>query len=136
MQIVGLDSAKVQKLWPTLKPFFESFAVRSQGRDSVETLRRHVLEKDMQCWVAQEDGQIFACALTEVILTDTGQRWAHLGYLSGRERKRWLHLADEFKAKAKTAGMDGVTIHARKGWTRFLVAQGFKSDHAIFEVKF
>jgi hypothetical protein len=136
MNITGLDAANVQKLWPSLKPFFESFASCSAGRDSVETLRRNVIERDMQCWIAQEDGRIYACALTEVVLTPTGQRWAHLGYLTGRERKRWTHLAGEFKAKAKEAGMDGVTIHARKGWTRFLESQGLRNSHAIFEAKF
>jgi hypothetical protein len=136
MIIAGLDAAKVQKLWPSLQPFFESFALGGSGRDSSETLRRSVIERDMQCWIAQEDGKIYACALTEVVLTATGQRWAHLGYLTGHERKRWLHLASEFKAKAKEAGMDGVTIHARKGWTRFLRTEGFRDTHVIFEVKF
>jgi hypothetical protein len=136
MLIVGLDASNVQKLWPSLKPFFESFASCSNGRDSAETLKRMVIERDMQCWIAQEDGKIYATALSEIVLTPTGQRWAHLGYLTGRERKRWLHLAPEFKAKAKEAGMDGVTIHARKGWTKFLQSQGFKDTHVIFEVKF
>lgn len=136
MELVGLEASKVQKLWPSLRSYFESFASRSNGRYSAETLRRSVIEKDMQCWVAQDEGQIYACGLTEVQTTDTGQKWGHMGFLAGRERKRWVALADELLRIARSNGMDGLTVHCRLGWAKFMKQKGFEETHRIFEVKF
>lgn len=136
MKIVGITGDQMQKLWPTVRPYFESFASRSSGRHSAETLRRQVVDKNMQCWLVEEDGKVYACGLTEIVLTDTGQRWGHLGFLAGKERKRWLHLADEFIQTAKDNGLDGFTVHCRKGWSKFLASKGLTETHVVLEAKF
>lgn len=137
MHLVGIPSEDAMKLWPTLKPYFESFAKRSNGKHSAITLRHALLAKEYQCWVVHSDeGEVFAVVLTEVFKTETGERWGSLGFCAGRKRKEWIHLFDELRQKARDEKLDGFTITCRPGWSRFLAEQGLKKTHHVFEERF
>ena len=129
MKIAGVQADQMMALWPHVKDYFRSCEDRSDGELSAGELLTHVIDKQLQCWVATDGEVVKACALTEI-----SRKTVVLAFCAGRDREEWRdEMVDEIKRWAKSIGLTRFRIICRPGWTRELKALGFKETHRVLE---
>ena len=129
MKIAGVQPDQMMALWPHVKDYFRSFEDRSDGELSAGELLTHVIDKQLQCWVATDGEVVKACALTEVC-----RKTVVLAFCAGVDREEWRdEMVDEIKRWAKSRGLTRFRIICRPGWTREMKALGFKETHRVLE---
>lgn len=129
MIVSRLNSADVEAHWPLFEPHFEGFAEASHGEMTVDDLRKMVSDRTRQCWVAIDEPEVRAVALTEVL---TGGVW--LDFCSGIGRDDWAKtLVEKIKEFAHEQGKP-LKIFCRPGWARWLKKEfGFRETHRFLE---
>lgn len=100
-----------------LAPIFEGLAKRSQGRVSVETIRRDLALGSWRAWAVWDgSNNVAAWVLTSIYEAPTGVKVFRVEGIVGRGRENWLHLIDELRDAARINGCSLFECHARRGW--------------------
>lgn len=116
------------EIFPHVAWHFNSFAERSRGETTVETLVRDVLDANRQCWVFIDAG-VQACALTKV----TGPT-VEMTHCAGQGREDWQEqLVDDIRTWARDIGATRFRTINRPGWTKMLRGMGLRETHRIME---
>lgn len=125
--IEGVLSTDFAKNWPHIKPAFESFVSRSDGRWSLGYLIQAVFEKQKQVWKVN-DWQ--AVAVTSV---GPNGEYVTLEACYGERYQDWYaELEEEVERWAKSLGAKRMFGMARPGWTKAFKAQGYREIHREF----
>lgn len=112
---------------------FDSFAERSSGANTVESIAKSVLDRETQCWVVMDGAAVKACALTH-IANDAGKTCIILA-CAGEDFQSWFEfLFENLYAWSKEVGSSKLEIHARPGWEKFLKPLGLKKTHTVMEI--
>jgi len=112
---------------------FQSFADRSSGGNTVESIVKSVMDRETQCWVVMAGEEIKACALTH-IASDAGKTCVVLA-CAGADFKDWFEiLAKTLYDWSKEVGSNKFEIHARPGWEKYLKHLGMKKTHIVMEL--
>jgi hypothetical protein len=133
LSVIPILPADLGHWFKRLEWHFGSFADRSQGGRSVETILRSILDAETQCWAVTDGEEVCACALTYVA-TDDAKTCVVLA-CAGSNYKRWAGLLlNTLDAWRREAGCLKMEVHARPGWEKFLRGEGMKKTHVIMEM--
>lgn len=103
----------------------------SNGRYKSDDIKKFLLGRDCQLWIAVRRSQVLAACVTEVI-NYPRKRALSVLMLTGKERESWQHLYKENIEKwAKEIGCDLIESQARVGWER--VFPDYKKTHVFLE---
>lgn len=117
MDILVVPNPRTWEHWEQAKAFLEP-AARQGGFTEV-------LEPDEELF-AVVDGELLAVA-TAWFAVD--ERFVEVKLVGGRDHRRWLTALDEkIGACAKEAGATSLRAFGRRGWTRFLRANGWEAS--------
>ena len=99
-----------------IAPEFASLAKRSNGRVTVATLERDIVDGGLRVWAIADGPETLAWLLTSTYRAPTGVQVFRIEAIVGRGRKRWLHLMQELVGHARAMGCSLVECNARPGW--------------------
>lgn len=125
--IEGIWAEELAQEWEHIKPAFENFAERSDGRWSVPYLVESVLTKQKQIWKVND--------WQAVVVTSVGPNaeYVTMEAAYGSDMKDWYHELQEIvEMWAKEMGATRMFGMARPGWTKAFKAEGYKEIHREF----
>lgn len=132
VQIIGIKADDFTKIQHHVLWHFQSFEDRSNGQALACDLAREVMTADRQCWLAEDDGEVRACALTQVV--DGRMRVVEITHCAGQGREDWQQpLIEEITEWAKHIGAGRLISINRPGHTKFLKTMGFRETHRVME---
>ena len=89
--------------------------------------RRYIL------WLAYQDGRIGAAFVTREAHYPC-RKMLCIDICGGSDMAGWVNSADAtFRAYAKAAGLDGIELYGRAGWTRALKNLGWTGGTVLLE---
>lgn len=128
--ITGVPVEQFGAVWPHVRTYFDGFVERSEGEVSVHDLLEGIASKDRQVWIAIEDKEVLACALTQV--QDNPKGTVVIDFCSGKDRDKWRDkLVETIEQWAASLGSERVRIICRPGWTREL--KNYRETHRVVE---
>lgn len=113
----GVPYWDAERRWPEVLPFIERYFKKSkEHRWNADDLKHAVLERDMQLWVIEEQGEVETVVLTE-LLNYPRVRECNVFMISGKMTARddWRDCVEEVVAWAAESGCHYITSMARKG---------------------
>lgn len=120
MNLVGVHSTEVHDHWLTVREILDPAIKRSGGRLSKASVLEGLLNREMQLWLAVDEG-IRGAAVTQIAIHPTGLKVLSALLVSGTGFGKWEHLWDEIEDWARTMGCRKSEIpRGRKGWARRL----------------
>ena len=115
--LVSVD--KVASIWEEVYPLLEKAQVYAAGELDTQDFFEMVENGDMQLWIAEDDGGIFAMMLTEFVQYPR-KKVMRIVSIGGKEMNRWMKYFPALEAAALSVGCTGFEIFGRKGWLRVL----------------
>ena len=114
-----VDVDKVASIWEEVYPLLEKAQVYAAGELDTQDYFDMIESGDMQLWIAEDDGGIFAMMLTEFIQYPR-KKVMRIVSIGGREMNRWMKYFPALEAAALSVGCTGFEVFGRKGWLRVL----------------
>ena len=114
-----VDVDKVASIWEEVYPLLEKAQVYAAGELETQDFFEMVESGDMQLWIAEDDGGIFAMMLTEFIQYPR-KKVMRIVSIGGRGMNRWMKYFPALEAAALSVGCTGFEVFGRKGWLRVL----------------
>ena len=114
-----VDVDKVASIWEEVYPLLEKAQVYAAGELDTQDFFEMVENGDMQLWIAEDDGGIFAMMLTEFVQYPR-KKVMRIVSIGGREMNRWMKYFPALEAAALSVGCTGFEVFGRKGWLRVL----------------
>lgn len=118
MKLLCVDPVLVPKFWPHVENDI-SEAMRRGGLGSLGSVRDAVFTSRALLWLAVQDSDIRACAVTQLIETEW-RRICEIAACGGKDMQQWLPLIAGLEKYARDEGCEAVRIMGRKGWQRML----------------
>ena len=126
--IRGILSSQILDEWEKIEPFFQNFAKRSQGRDTVDSILRDVLNRDRQVWSVND----YQALVVTSIYPDS----VNIIAVSGERRKEWQdEVLDEMQKWATSLGKKYVISMARPGWDKFFKSKSYREIHREYMIE-
>lgn len=120
---------------PAVRKRIESVVEQSEGRYSLAGLEKALMEGRWTLWIVlqQVDGKAVdrAVMASQILESVSGQKIASIAFLTGENRKTWLHLVSEFEKAMKAEGCTRMEMTVRKGWQREL--PDYRMSHVLLE---
>ena len=114
-----VDVDKVASIWEEVYPLLEKAQVYTAGELDTQDFFDMIKNGDMQLWIAEDDGGIFAMMLTEFVKYPR-MKVMRIVSIGGKEMNRWMKYFPALEAAALSVGCTGFEIFGRKGWLRVL----------------
>ena len=114
-----VDVDKVASIWEEVYPLLEKAQVYAAGELDTQDFFDMIKNGDMQLWIAEDDGGIFAMMLTEFVKYPR-KKVMRIVSIGGKEMNRWMKYFPALEAAALSVGCTGFEIFGRKGWLRVL----------------
>ena len=114
-----VDVDKVATICEEVYPLLEKAQVYAAGELETQDFFEMVESGDMQLWIAEDDGGIFAMMLTEFIQYPR-KKVMRIVSIGGRGMNRWMKYFPALEAAALSVGCTGFEVFGRKGWLRVL----------------
>ena len=114
-----VDVDKVASIWEEVYPLLEKAQVYAAGELDTQDYFAMIESGDMQLWIAEDDGGIFAMMLTEFVQYPR-KKVMRIVSIGGSEMHRWMKYFPALEAAALSVGCTGFEVFGRKGWLRVL----------------
>ena len=129
-ELVCVPPSYVNTLWQRVNAHILS-AMERGGMGNYSDVERGVRSGAMQLWLAFNDGEILAAAVTELTKRTNGELECTIVACGGNERDTWLHHIAALEDFARAEGCSRVRICGRPGWRRIL--NGYRTRKVIIE---
>lgn len=120
----GVPVRDVPLAWPIIEAKIEEACAYSDGKYDAESIRKALLEQDMQCWAW--GGQ--AVAITQIVVYPR-KTVCYVVAAAGSGMKDWLDFEDRISAWARKVGCHALEAVGRNGWARVLGKRGWEQVH-------
>ena len=111
---------EVASIWEEVYPLLEKAQVYAAGELDTQDFFEMVENGDMQLWIADDDGGIFAMMLTEFVQYPR-KKVMRIVSIGGREMNRWMKYFPALEAAALSVGCTGFEVFGRKGWLKIIL---------------
>ncbi len=133
--VKAIPAANLKAFWPIVAPMLAPAVRQSGGRVTMATLYRGLTEHRFVLWVALNEKNETAAALTTHIASYPARKMLSIDFVGGDEMAGWLPTAsDTFRRYASDTGLDGVEGGGRAGWVRALRKLGWTQSLVVVEV--
>lgn len=137
--MTAVPPSELRKNWPTVAPLLAPAIGFSGGRISLSSVFDWLLDRRYILWLAYKtynlDGQtkIGAAFVTREAHYPC-RKMLCVDIAGGSDMAGWVNSADAtFRAYARDAGLDGVELYGRPGWTRALKNLGWTGGTVLLE---
>ena len=133
--IEGVLADGLDHVWARVEPMLTA-AIRDGGaRLGTEDIRGWLDEGAMQLWIAFDDENLYAVAITEILVFPR-IKVASIVMIAGWSYETWEPAAfDMIKRWAKAKGCKRLEVRGRPGWKRRLQSHGFRHRQTVLELE-
>lgn len=114
-EVSGITSDFIDAFWPIVSPMLLPAIKRARGTMTVETVYQDLKNRDSQLWVAVNDTEIEAVAVTRIIQYP-GIKVMAMPLVGGKNRNNWLHTEGMFVDFALSHDCQAIEAYMRPGW--------------------
>lgn len=129
LDLICVDPARVQAIWPHVEPLIAR-AARRTGLSHSADIAAETLQGRGLLWLACEGRTIRAAATTVLTRTDAALVCI-LTACGGEGMRGFLPLLDGIEAYARAEGCAALRLYGRKGWARVL--DGYRARHVVLQ---
>lgn len=133
--VTAVRPEDINTFWPIAEPLLAPAVEVTSGRIGMESVFIRLQSGVYLLWVAhQDDLDIKAAFLTrEAQYPD--KKVLTIECAGGTQMHGWLEEASKvFRAHSRAAGLTGVELYGRPGWTRALKSLGWRQSVVVCEI--
>lgn len=119
-----IPTEDVGMIWPTISKILLKAVERDEGKRSLHSLLRELVNDRNQLWIVF-DGEPIGAVVT-AILNYPHARTLKVEWLAGERFEEWAHLISEIESFAKAQGCNPVEFSGRPGLARVLKRYGYE----------
>ena len=140
--MTAVPPSELRKNWPTVAPLLAPAIGFSNGRISLSSVFDWLVDQRYILWLAYKsyetynlDGQTkISAAFVTRESNYPCRKMLTIDLCGGTDMEQWVSEADRvFRAYAVAAGLDGVELFGRPGWTRALKNLGWTGGTVLLE---
>jgi len=133
--LVPVPAEQVGQWWGRVEPELAR-AIRRGGRYTSESIKQALLAREMQLWLALENGALLCACVTEILTYPTA-KVGNVFLAAGRDYAKWAHYMLDIEKWAKANGCDRMETLVRPGFFRVLrkIIKDLKMPHLHLEWK-
>jgi hypothetical protein len=126
----------VKTLWPRVAPMLARAVPYSGGRFTLKDVFENLCSQKQLLWVTYDDVDNEIAA----VFTTRQAQYAKKAMLviecaGGSRMRQWLRVASAtFRAYARDAGLEGIEMYGRPGWSRVLRSCGWQQKLVVMEI--
>lgn len=125
----------VDDLWPTVAPLLAPAIEYSGGRIDLESVHEWLLDRRYLLWIAYPEDKVIRAAFATREARYPRRSMLAIDLCGGDGMRRWAADATHvFQSYARDAGLDGVEIYGREGWSRALHRYGWASSVVLVDI--
>jgi hypothetical protein len=134
--ISAIQIPQLYAVWADVEPILERVVEESHGDISVRSTRNRLIAGELQLYVISRMDEIDAIFVTDVQLSETGQRVLLVPIIGGNNMDAWIDDAIfTWRKLAEELMCDRIIGLGRKGWERKLKPHGLKVTHVNYELE-
>jgi hypothetical protein len=122
LELLGVDPALIDRLWPDLLPFLEPAIARCGGLYLPEDVKEFCVDTKMQLWAVVRDDAIAGALVTEVVVYPR-RKCLWIAFAGGAGIHDCPEITDILADWAAMLGCTAIRAEGRRGWVR---AGGFE----------
>jgi hypothetical protein len=131
--MTAVPPENLKESWPTVAPLLAPAIGFSNGRISLSSVFDWLADRRYLLWLAYSNGRIGAAFVTREAHYPC-RKMLTIDIAGGSDMQSWVTEADQvFRAYAAAAGLDGVELYGRPGWTRALKNLGWTGGTVLLE---
>lgn len=114
-------------------PFIKSALEHTDGETDFRHILADIATHKRQLWLIRDKDDFIGAIVTEISITQSGQKIGDVTLAAGHSYFKWDHFIDVVSVWFKEMGCVAVQVVGRKGWEKLLAGQGFTKRYAIFK---
>lgn len=132
--MTAVPPTEIKSIWPTVALLLSPAIGHSGGRISMASVFEWLADSRYVLWLAYPtDKKVRAAFVTREAIYPC-RKMLTIDICGGTDMAEWVSEADRvFKAYARAAGLDGVELYGRAGWTRALKNLGWTGGTVLLE---
>tara|TARA_R110000765_G_scaffold377590_1_gene468483 strand:+ start:43 stop:504 length:462 start_codon:yes stop_codon:yes gene_type:complete len=141
IQISAVLPKDIFLIWTDINKFLERSCKRSNGRHTVDTIYKQLINNQAHLWVIYntEEDTIKGCVVTNFMIYPTGLKMLNILQLAGKNMEDWIEVGKPVLLNwAKTNNCHGIEAVGREGMSNWLGAEdkNWKKNNLLFEIQF
>lgn len=131
-----VDLRDMPQIWGVVSELLAPACERSQGQDTIQTLRASLMKGKEGLFVVRDGEDIIGAVTYQATEYDTGLRLLDINYAGGVAMGTQMPAVIDMFHQLKQAFMcDRVRITGRKGWIKYMKQFGFTDTHYSVEME-
>lgn len=127
MRYIALEHLSLA--WPVAAPLLAPAVELSEGRYDLASVYEKLAQKFALLWLIDDDKDETVAAFVSRIAAYPRKRMLCIEFLGGDRMEEWVETTDQVLTDyARDAGLEGLEMSGRLGWTRPLGALGWKQS--------
>ena len=141
IEISAVLSKDIYLIWKYIDKFLEKSCRRSNGRHTIDTIYKQLIDNQVQLWVVYntEEDLIKGCIVTNEVYYPTGLKMLNILQLGGKNMQDWMDIGKSILLKwAKKNNCDGIEAVGREGMSNWLTENDsqWTKNNLLFEMQF
>jgi len=130
VKLIAVSSDNIETAWDDVKKYIGDGLDYADGKFKPEDIKRSLLERDMQLWVAYnvEKQSAVGCGVTQILVYPQEKRIMFF-LAAGDTSSDLLGLLEPIYDWGRQQGCSAVELYGRKGWTKLL--KDYEQIHVV-----
>jgi len=134
MQVSVVLPEHIELVWPNIEQYMSGAAQYTYNRFSTDDIKKDLITKPQQLWIAYDEGEVYGAVVTEIIVYPR-MTTLMMHFTGGKKLPRWkqpmLTLLQRF---AKDQGCNVIESYGRPGWEKVFKNDGYKEVFKFYEL--
>lgn len=140
--LTAVPAEHIKDVWPAVAPMLYPAVQMSNGRIDMSSVFSWLVDRRYILWLMYESYKTYSLEEQNRLGAAFVTREAHypcrkmlcVDIAGGSDMRSWVTEADAtFRAYARDAGLDGIELYGRPGWTRALKNLGWTGGTVLLE---
>lgn len=141
IEISAVLPKDIYLIWKYIDKFLEKSCRRSNGRHTIDTIYKQLIDNQVQLWVVYntEEELIKGCIVTNEVYYPTGLKMLNILQLGGKNMQDWMDIGKSILLNwAKKNNCDGIEAVGREGMSNWLTENDsqWTKNNLLFEMQF
>tara|TARA_R100000544_G_C2226999_1_gene61470 strand:- start:3510 stop:3980 length:471 start_codon:yes stop_codon:yes gene_type:complete len=141
MQVSAVLPQDIYLIWKDINKFLERSCKRSNGRHTVDTIYKQLINNEVNLWIAfnPDEDLIKGCVITNFVYYPTGLKMLNILQLGGKNMENWMEIVRPIITKwAKQNECNGIEAIGRKGVSNWLTKKdkNWTENNVHYELQF
>ncbi len=132
--VTAIRPEDVRSIWRNVLPILLPAIAESQGRIDAGSVFEWLTDGRYLLWVAHQDDLAIVAAFVTRETRYPRKSLLTIDLCGGKDLGGWLDEADRvFRLHSREAGLDGIELFGRSGWSRALKRLGWRQTGVMVE---